>query len=248
MVMEKEIKTRNSSIDFFRYICAILVVAIHTKPLGEFSELLQNIVIVIARVGVPFFFAVAGYFYIQKLEKGQKPFWGYLKKLLGTYTLWSLFYFAVSFVVSRPANIIKYVTDCAVDFVINGSCYHFWFFPALIFAVSLTTLLYRLKWQKVIIPLVVALYAVGCLGCTYYELGLRIPLLGELIASAAFKVIRRFLMQGFGYFACGYIVHKLQKKAQYIYIYQGKTLSRMAERYGAVAGRGCCCGSYGVAG
>lgn len=76
---------RNSSIDIFRYICAIMVIAIHTHPFMEISEKCGYVFTQITpRIAVPFF-AAAGYFYIQKLEKNEKPFWMYIKRLLITY-------------------------------------------------------------------------------------------------------------------------------------------------------------------
>lgn len=73
-------KQRNQSIDIFRLLCAVMVVAIHTSPLSELGDgaayLFQEIV---PRIAVPFFFAAAGYFYIGKLERGDRCFLPYLK-------------------------------------------------------------------------------------------------------------------------------------------------------------------------
>lgn len=44
------------SIDIFRYVCAIMVVAIHTRPLEEISTSLSFIVTdIISCIAVPFF-------------------------------------------------------------------------------------------------------------------------------------------------------------------------------------------------
>ena len=65
-------KTRNCSIDIFRYICAVMVIAIHTNPFLDASKKLGYIFSqIVPRIGVPFFFAVAGYFYIQKQSAGR---------------------------------------------------------------------------------------------------------------------------------------------------------------------------------
>ena len=75
--MRAKEKVRNCSIDIFRYVCAIMVVGIHTQPLSEFSYeagyIFSNIV---PRIAVPFFFTAAGYFYVKKLETvSQKLQW-----------------------------------------------------------------------------------------------------------------------------------------------------------------------------
>lgn len=64
---ELNVKQRNCSIDLFRYVCAIMVVAIHTNPFTDVdAELGYIFTQIVPRIGVPFFFAVAGYFYIAK--------------------------------------------------------------------------------------------------------------------------------------------------------------------------------------
>lgn len=68
-------KERNNSIDIFRYLCAVMVIAIHTHPFSEVNEELGYLCTqVLPRIAVPFFFAIAGYFYIQKIEKNQNRF------------------------------------------------------------------------------------------------------------------------------------------------------------------------------
>ena len=54
-------------IDFFRFISAILIVAIHTSPLMSYSQTGDFIFTrIIARVAVPFFLMTSGYFLISK--------------------------------------------------------------------------------------------------------------------------------------------------------------------------------------
>ena len=55
-IMKK--KQRNNSIDLFRYLCAVLVVIIHSsfwRQWGTFGYFLGEI---LTRIAVPFFFAV----------------------------------------------------------------------------------------------------------------------------------------------------------------------------------------------
>lgn len=61
---------RNGSIAVFRYIYAVLVVAIHTDPFYEINEQLGYMVYaVLSGIAVPFFFVTSGYFYIHKLNR-----------------------------------------------------------------------------------------------------------------------------------------------------------------------------------
>lgn len=62
-----------TGIDYFRFIAALLIIAIHTSPLGSFSETGDFMLTrIIARVAVPFntpipskskFFGLEGFFY-----------------------------------------------------------------------------------------------------------------------------------------------------------------------------------------
>ena len=210
---EVKAKMRNCSIDIFRFVCAIMVVAIHTHPFADVNKELGYIFTqIIPRIGVPFFFAVAGFFYTQKLEKGQESFLPYIKRLLITYFIWSCFYYIIDFAQGGYLNLKEFVISCVYQFVITGSHYHFWFFPALIFAVCLTTLMFKVKYNKVIVPLSIILYIVGCLGSSYYELGIHVPILGKLFMISQFSLIRRILLMGFPFFTCGYLVYKIKDK------------------------------------
>lgn len=209
---EDRTRARNCSIDIFRYICAIMVVAIHTHPFSEINEELSYASLIATRTAVPFFFAVAGYFYIQKLEKGQNPFWPYFKRLISTYFLWSLFYYAIDFVRGGYSNLKGFIVDSVYQFAITGSHYHFWFFPALIFAVCFTTLLFKIKCGKVLIPLSVVIYIIGSFGCTYYEIGIQIPILRNLLLSSHFDLIRHILVIGMPFFVSGYLIYKIEQK------------------------------------
>lgn len=205
--------SRNCSIDIFRYFCAILIVIIHTHPFENYGANINYITSqIITRIGVPFFFAVAGYFYTQKLDKGQKIFVSYIKKIFTTYFIWSCVYFLIEFITWGYGQIKGFIVSGFIDFFIKGSYYHFWFFPALIISVCAVTLFYRLKLKKLIIPAGLFLYAIGCFGCSYNTIGIKIPLLSSLYNFSDFLVIRRIFMMGLPFFICGYIVNRIRER------------------------------------
>ena len=212
--MEAKGTARNSSIDIFRYICAIMVVSIHVKPFYQLSDRLSFWVSdVWARLAVPFFFAVAGYYYISKLEQDRAPLLPYLKRLLPTYVKWSLVYYLVQILVGGEFLDFKdFVGKALFRFVFTGSYYHFWFFPGLIFSVCLTTLLFRIGWKKALIPLSIILYGVGCLGSPYRAIGTRIPILGSMFMWKDYELVARVLFIGFPYFVCGYVVRQIERR------------------------------------
>ena len=208
-------KVRNCSVDIFRYLCALFVVAIHIKPFYDINENLGNLVCnVICRVGIPFFFAVSGYFYIQKLEENKKPFIPYVKKIVITYSFWSVIYFALRFVSGYYSGITDFIWDFPKSYFITGSSYHFWFFPALVYAVCVTTLFYKAKLQKLLLPVSIILYIIGCLGFSHYEIGIRIPLIKDMITSPVYNDLSRIFARGIPFFVSGLAVFKLKQNVR----------------------------------
>lgn len=207
-----ENKQKICSIDLFRYLCAVLVIAVHTNPGTDIHPELGYICTqIIPRIGVPFFFAAAGYFYLGKLEEKKGGFFRYTIRILLTYTIWSAFYNAIEYYKWGQDNIFKYKHVVVEQFWKTGSYYHFWFFPALIFAVIVSTVFFVLRCKKLLIPVSMVLYALGCIGCAYHQLGLQIPVLGdELYRSRDFELIRRVVLMGFPFFVSGYFVYKIK--------------------------------------
>ncbi len=76
----------------------------------------------------------------------------------------------------------------------------------------MVTLFYKAKISKALLPVSIGLYIIGCLGCSYFGLGVKIPLLGELFRHPSFEAIRRIFLMGFPFFACGQLVLKLESK------------------------------------
>ena len=167
---------RNGSIDIFRYICAVMVVAIHTSPFYDINAHIGYVAAeVLTRIAVPFFFLTSGYFYIKKLHKDKSAFKDYLFRTLKTYTVWSGLYYLVDFLVWGHNNLKGFLAHCIYTFTVTGSHYHFWFFPALIVSICLVTLVYRIGLQRFLLPTSIVLYIIGCLGCSYSAVGHLVP-------------------------------------------------------------------------
>ena len=202
-----------NSIDILRLICAVMVVAIHTQPLTEYENIAGYFATYIfPRMGVPFFFAVSGYFYISGLMQGKKVFLKYLKRLLTIYILWSFIYYSVDFIQVMRSNssIAGFIKRSFFNFFISGSHYQLWFFPVLIFCVILVTVL-----RKYLIGLSILsflLYGGGCLVGAYYKLGSAIPLINSLYHSNQLETVRRYLFMGLPFFMLGYVLIHVSRK------------------------------------
>ena len=66
-IKEKSINSNYRLIDLLRFICAFLVIGIHTRPFQAINDVLDNLFYYdISNYAVPFFYACAGYFLIIK--------------------------------------------------------------------------------------------------------------------------------------------------------------------------------------
>ena len=209
-------KERVNSIDFFRYVCAIMVVICHLsfdEIWGDVGYFLENIY---PMISVPFFLSVSGYFYIRDLEAGKGRFWKQLKHILTVYALWGILYTIPTLLLFPPTSLhglLASLKKMPVTFLFYGFPYHFWYFPAVLFSIILTELFYRAKLQKALLPVSLVLFLIGCLGCSYYRIGIRIPVLRTLYHHPEFMTIRRILLTGFPFFSSGYLLLRLEQTA-----------------------------------
>ena len=155
------------ALDGFRLMAAVLVVAIHTSPLAGLSVGLNFwLTRVAARVAVPFFLMISGYFLARNQWKGTGKF---IKKTLLLYGAAIVLYlplnlYAGGFSFSQWLRAVLW----------EGTLYHLWYFPALIWGVMLTRLLLRLG-ERPALAAAVVLYLIGLGGDSYYGIVSRLP-------------------------------------------------------------------------
>lgn len=165
-------KQRNlGGIDYFKFIAALLVVAIHTSPLSSFSTDADFIFTrVLARTAVPFFLMVTGYFLLTQylFEKSMdiRPLCRFLKKI-------SLLY-GVAIVIYLPINIYAghfqgvSIADFLRVFLFDGTFYHLWYLPASMIGVLIIySIGYKLPFSFLVI-VCSTLYLIGLFGDSYY--------------------------------------------------------------------------------
>lgn len=163
--------SRIESWDAFKWMAAFLVVAIHTSPLesiwpyGDF--LLTRIA---ARLAVPFFFMLTGYFTVQ-VKKTEK-------KLL-------LLYLGVT-CLYLPVQIYKYMGGetfttgrILKDIFFDGTFYHLWYLPACMLGLALMTLFLKCGKENAM-AISLLLYVIGLLGDSYFGLVRLSPVLSKV--------------------------------------------------------------------
>lgn len=167
--------------DRFRVPAALLVIAIHTGPLlslnGEANYLLTDI---LARIAVPFFFSVSGWFLVPRLlREGRAALIPFVKKLLLLYGAAVLLYL--------PLNLYNHTLEesgfaLLRDVLFNGTFYHLWYFPALVLGACLVYGLLRILGPRWAWLPALLLYAAGLLGDNCLVHYLAVVLLSSLLA------------------------------------------------------------------
>jgi len=181
-----------AGLDTFKIICALVVVGVHTYPLMVINNELNFAVFhILARVAVPFFFMVTGYFIIPKMlnqksntDKTALPV-SFLKKTSLIYVGASLLYLPVSIYAGYfSGNIIASILR---NIIFDGMFYHLWYLPASIIGIMLIYLLSFKFSLRTILGISVLLYVIGLFGDSYYGLVSGVPVL-ETLYSAGFQI------------------------------------------------------------
>lgn len=144
---------RNIKLDYLRVVLSLLVITPHIQPLFDEDSLLGWLISNgIARIAVPCFFIISGYFAYLKLDD-KKAMKKYLIHLLIVYFVWSLIYL--------PTYFHTIETRSLVTFAFMGY-YHLWFLPALIIGILMLVVLRKiLKNDLLILIIGIFLYACG---------------------------------------------------------------------------------------
>lgn len=156
------------ALDWFRLVAAVLVVAIHTGPLSSFSPVADLwFTRVLARVAVPYFSMVSGYFLARQNWKDTGRLW---RHTLVLYVLSAIAYLPLNIYAGDPVTWRK--------LIFNGTFYHLWYLPALLLALPLARALAKNgRWG---LGIAGVLYLLGLGGDSYYGLAGRLPGLGIL--------------------------------------------------------------------
>ncbi len=201
------------TVDLFKFICALLIIVLHTAPFASYSKVLtfglRNIVTVVA---VPFFFVASGFIAFSKINsletecEKNKYMVKHTKRLVLMYVIWSAIYFV--FVVT---NWIQkgfkgiYILEYIRDFFFEGSFSTIWFLPAVLTATLLVFFLRKKLSYKTIFLIAIPFYVFTLLGSSYYGLIDNVPVIGDIYDAyySFFDTIKNGVCFGFIYVALG---------------------------------------------
>lgn len=165
------------TLDAWKWLCALMVVVIHCKPLQPYSDLLNVLTAEgICRVAVPFFFCTSGLLLCGKLSAHpsdaqarqricRKAWLGNMKLYLTWSALYWIFFLPEWYTSGRLSwgHMLDQLRLMLID---TGSCYHFWYMVALLYALPLMPLLCKCG-NGILVGLVCLLWPLQCIRYTY---------------------------------------------------------------------------------
>lgn len=220
-------------IDLLKFVCAFLVIGIHTRPFQEKSELLDKLFYYdISNYAVPFFYACTGYFLIFRYRENlQDKLLSNVQKFLKIYLRWSVIYLPLTlygcFIEGKFKR--RYLIRCLQNYLFVGKNYYswtLWYLNGLIFALFLIAVLIRK----------LSIRNMTLLGLIFYIIGIVLSVLNEYISELpavltkfiawyfeVFMTTRNGLFQSFIFLLVGMMVAEKEANGKIVIIYQ-KTL------------------------
>lgn len=167
-----------SGIDYFRFIAALLIIAIHTSPLASFSETGDFILTrIISRAAVPFFFMTSGFFLISRYAYNDNRLWIFIKRTALIYGMAILIYIPIN-IYNGYFKTDNLLPNIIKDIVFDGTLYHLWYLPASIVGAAIAWHLVRKSDYKTALIVTLVLYFIGLFGDSYYGLSEKTSVLG----------------------------------------------------------------------
>lgn len=146
-------------LDLVKPVLALLVIWIHTAPLGHLAPHVDvYVTIVLGRLAVPLYLAISGYLLFRR---ERPPVRRQLTRLAQLYLIWCLLYLPV-IVRDRPAPL---TATALVRLVLTGGDTHLWYLPACAVGIAVVACGLR-RWSAT--TLAVVLLAVYLLGIVLY--------------------------------------------------------------------------------
>lgn len=212
---------RIGKLDDFKWIAALLVVANHTSPLESLNATADFLLTrVLARVAVPFFFMVTGYFVLyaaMQEESGIKRIFISIRKTGLLYLAVTLLYLPVQLykLLKEPVTPVAFAGKILRDVFFDGTYYHLWYLPAVMMGLLIAWLLLR-YWKRGAMPVAILLYLVGLFGDSYYGISAQVPLLKSMYEGMfrIFSYTRNGLMFAPLFLLLGYEMAVWRRKVQ----------------------------------
>ena len=194
-------------LDFTKFVCAILIVYMHTFCYD--STLGLWVREVISTIGVPFFFITSGFFLYKGMEKSSDNtayIRKYTKRLLYLYVAWFFISLPVSWYNVSIAHVdYSFWMKCLYHvrmLLFSGAMGVYWYILAMILSSWMIYIAIKLKMINACVPIAIVLFLLGVL----YQSGLLQDSFIDRFIHVVFGSERNFLNVGFPYVLIGVVV------------------------------------------
>ena len=208
-------------LDIMKYVMAIIVVAIHTRPEYSFeSETVRALFESVYSIAVPYFFIASGFLLFRKIifplnSEGEARILAYIKRIFKLYVIWTIIYLPFTFYgfykdsVSPLKSIIIFIRNVA--FVgENFMSWPLWYLLALIIAVCIIYVLMKYRFPMLwIVGLSILVAFIGYILDYCNENGI-MQTITDLYYSIFLKTRNGFFV-GFLYVSLGMFLAKTKK-------------------------------------
>lgn len=214
--------TNYKLLDLMKFICAFLVIGIHTRPFQVVSDVADKLFYYdISNYAVPFFYACTGYFLIiRQQNKGvHEKICFRIKKVLRLYVIWSIIYLPLTFCgwIIEGNREPVYLLRSVRNFILVGDNFYswaLWYLNGLVFALIFIDLLLRKFSIKQIVKFGSVMYVLGII-LTMFEGHLnKLPMIVSAAVKlyfAAFVTTRNGLFQSLIFVSIGMLVAEIEK-------------------------------------
>lgn len=194
-------------LDILKAICAFLIVCIHKPFPGKFGEYFTAL----ARVAVPIFFMITGFFYRNTVSKGREG--KQIKKIICLIAISNVLFFAwniiLEFVLQK--DVLLYIKSTFTIsnlirlLVFNYSPFgsHLWYLNALLYVYFITHIFRALNIEKLLFVFIPVLLAGDLIFGKYSLLIFR--------REIPYLFVRNFLFVGIPYFSLGILIYDAKK-------------------------------------
>jgi surface polysaccharide O-acyltransferase-like enzyme len=208
-------------LDIMKFVMAIVVVAIHTRPELSFSSpIVVSLYEAVYAIAVPFFFMASGFLLFRKIslplnEEGEQRIKSYLKKICKLYLIWTGIYLPLT-VYGFYQDGLSLLNSIAIFFrniLLIGENYMswpLWYLLALIVAVGIIYVLLKLKLSKNWVVVLGILMAIIGVALNYCKSNSIFQPVTDLYFSL-FQKTRNGFFVGFLYVSLGMFCSKLDK-------------------------------------
>lgn len=182
---------RYNSIDNFRILSSLMVIAIHSFPFSSYDKIFDNIItLTIFRIAVPFFFIVSGYFLMGPYALKQNYITEHninknISSLLSLYLISMIIYLPLS-ILNNTINMDISFLNLLKMIIFDGTFYHLWYFPAIILGLILVKYMIKHLNIKIVFFISIILYIIGLFGDSYYGF------IDNAILNSSYNIIFKF--------------------------------------------------------